>query len=126
MSARQAARDITAARDALEAFRRVNLQPVSPDGPGVCWPLWATRLALALQAVLGQLDPAAGPGCLDDGQREVMAAMLADALARREPSGQCTGCDDHPAGLCDEHAADLDLTDAYVALGRELGIEVGE
>ena len=29
-------------------------------------------------------------------------------------------------GLCDDHGADLDLTDAYIALGRELGIEVGQ
>jgi len=28
-----------------------------------------------------------------------------------------------PAWLCNDHAADLDLTDAYLALARELGIE---
>ena len=61
---------------------------------------------------------------LDDGQREVLGQALADAIACRTPDSFCTCCEDHPAGLCDDHAADLDLTDAYLALGRELGIEV--
>jgi len=61
---------------------------------------------------------------LDDGQREVPGQALADAIACRTPDSFCTGCEDHPAGLCEDHAADLDLTDAYLALGRELGIEV--
>ena len=59
-------------------------------------------------------------------QREVLGQALADALDWRQPSGQCTGCDDDPGGLCSEHAADLDLCDAYIALGRELGIEAGQ
>ncbi len=29
-----------------------------------------------------------------------------------------------PAWLCNDHAADLDLTDAYLALACELGIEM--
>jgi len=61
---------------------------------------------------------------LDDGRREVLGQALADAIACRTPDSSCTACEDHPAGLCDDHAADLDLTDAYLALGRELGIEV--
>jgi hypothetical protein len=64
---------------------------------------------------------------LDDGQREVLAAALADAIAHREPARPCAGCEAYPAypeGLCDDHAADQDLCDAYEALGRELGIEV--
>ena len=69
------------------------------------------------------LCPASARG-LDDGQREVLGQALADAIACRTPDSFCTGCEDHPAGLCDDHAADLDLTDAYLALGRELGIEV--
>ena len=61
---------------------------------------------------------------LDAGQREVLGQALADAIACRTPDSFCTGCEDHPAGLCDDHAADLDLADAYLALGRGLGIEV--
>ena len=66
-----------------------------------------------------------GPA-LDAGQREVLAQALADAITYRNPTGLCTGCKDSPAGICDDHAADLDLTDAYVALAAELGIEVAQ
>jgi hypothetical protein len=66
-----------------------------------------------------------GPA-LDEGQREVLAAALSDAIAHRgeHADGYCADCEAHPAGLCDEGAADLDLCDAYTALGRELGLEV--
>ena len=64
-----------------------------------------------------------GPA-LDDGQREVLTQALADAITYRDPTGLCTGCEDSPAGICDAHAADLDLTDAYLHLAAELGIEV--
>lgn len=52
-------------------------------------------------------------------QREVLGQALSDALSYRTPDGDCTGCDEHPARLCHEHAADLDRTDADLALGRE-------
>lgn len=74
-------------------------------------------------AVLVAEPPAAGP---DDGQREVLGQALADALSYRSPDGFCADCEVHPAGLCNDHAADLDLTDAYIALARELGIEIEE
>jgi hypothetical protein len=61
---------------------------------------------------------------LTDGQRELLAAVLADAVDRREPSGACTDCEKHPAGLCWDHNADLDRCDAYLELARQLGIEV--
>jgi hypothetical protein len=57
-------------------------------------------------------------------QAEVLASALSDAIAYRTPEGFCADCEAHPAGLCLDHAADLDLTDAYLALARELGIEV--
>jgi hypothetical protein len=63
-------------------------------------------------------------GVLEDGQREVFGQALADALIYRDPAGLCPGCEGHPAGLCDDHAADLLLTDAYLQLAAELGIEV--
>jgi len=60
---------------------------------------------------------------LDAGQLEVLTSALDDAISYRDPSGFCTACEDHPASLCDDHAADLDLADSYIALGRELGVE---
>jgi hypothetical protein len=74
----------------------------------------ASRYALRSAGALGP----------DDSQRELLGQALADAITYRTPDSFCTGCEDHPAGLCDDHAADLDLTDAYLQLGRELGIEV--
>ena len=64
-----------------------------------------------------------GPA-LDAGQREVLAQALADAIEHRTPYGDCTDCNARPEGLCNDHAADLDLTDSYLALARELAIEV--
>ena len=58
-------------------------------------------------------------------QREVLASALSDAIEHRTPGGDCTDCEAHPAGLCEDHGSDLDLTDAYLALGRELDIEAG-
>jgi hypothetical protein len=54
-------------------------------------------------------------------QREALGQALADALRCRTPDGECTGCDEHSAWLCNDHAVDLDLNDAYLALARELG-----
>lgn len=61
---------------------------------------------------------------LTAGRREVLARALADALKYRTADVACPDCDAHPALLCDAHAADLDRTDEYVALARELGIEM--
>jgi hypothetical protein len=80
---------------------------------------WIGRLRTAL----AELAAVASPGGMDTGQREVVGQALADAIASRSTE-PCVDCVEHPAGLCNDHAADLDLTDAYIALGRELGIEV--
>jgi hypothetical protein len=61
---------------------------------------------------------------LDRGQPDVLAAALADAITHRIPDGHCLNCAAHPTGLCDDHGPDVDLADAYIALGHELGIEV--
>lgn len=86
------------------------------------------REVAELRRQLGQvLDVAGHAIALDDGQREVLAQALADALDYRDlrvNSGQCHDCEEHPAALCEDHAADLELTDAYLALADELGIEV--
>ena len=81
---------------------------------------WIGRLRTALS----DLVSVASPGGMDNGQREVVAQALADAIGHRTPEGFCEECEARPEGLCNDHAADLDLTDAYLALGRELGIEV--
>jgi len=81
---------------------------------------WIGRLRTAL----ANLAAVASPGGMDAGQREVLGQALADAIAHRTPEGFCTECETRPEGLCNDHAADLDLTDAYIQLGRELGIEV--
>jgi hypothetical protein len=57
-------------------------------------------------------------------QRVVLRQVLADAIAYREPAGACIDCDASPVSLCDDHAGDLDRTDAYLALAGSLGIEV--
>jgi hypothetical protein len=54
----------------------------------------------------------------------VLGHALADATTYRDPAGVCPDCDKHPAALCADHAEDLNRTDAYLALARELGIEV--
>jgi hypothetical protein len=83
------------------------------------------RQAAELRKLLGQvLDYVDSHPAAEEGQREVLAQALADAVTYRDPDGHCLDCVEHPAGMCDEHAADLDLTDAYLALGKELGIEV--
>jgi hypothetical protein len=92
-----------------------------PDGSANDEPyFWIGRLSAALT----DLVAVASPGGLDNGQREVLGQALADAIARRTPEGLCEECEVRPEGLCNDHAADLDLTDAYIALGRELGIQV--
>ena len=58
------------------------------------------------------------------GQLEVIGQALANAIAYRTPEGFCRDCEDSPSGLCLDHAADLDRTDSYLALGRELNVEV--
>jgi hypothetical protein len=107
---------VTVARQALAEM---------PEIAGIEEPyFWLGRLKTALQ-LLADGWPDGTQGGLDHGQREVLGQALADAIAHRDPAGLCPECDGRPEGLCNDHAADLDLTDAYLALGRELGIEVG-
>ena len=90
--------------------------------------MWGARLADALEGLLAVLDcrPVTGLG---EEQREVLAAALADASGYREgraSDSYCADCDAALAGICDDHAADLDLHDAYVQLAAELGIELDQ
>lgn len=118
------AKDITAARDALEGFRRVTSPEPASATLQVSWSTWAVRLALVLANIIDALDEAS-QHALDEGQREVLAQALTDAIAFRDPVGGCDECERRASGLCDDHAADLDLTDAYLALAQELGLNAG-
>ena len=86
------------------------------------------RHALELLRVIVEMHYAeVGHGhaaALSEPQLKVLGHALADAVAHRDPSGQCNGCDESPAGLCEDHAADLDKADAYLELARQLEIEV--
>ena len=54
----------------------------------------------------------------------LIAQVFADAIEYRRPEGGCGDCLTDPGGLCDDHAADLGLTDAYIALAGDLGINL--
>jgi hypothetical protein len=59
-------------------------------------------------------------------QAEVIGQALADAIEFRRDAagGWCADCEAYPSGLCLDHATDLDRADDYLALARELGLEV--
>ena len=124
VSAELAARR-TAAAAVLADFRREEVGSLSFGGPSAHdWLALAQRLAWALGDVLSELDRTEQGPALSPGQLAVIGQVLTDAITYRDPSGACTACEDHPAGLCEDHAADLDKTDAYLALARELGVEM--
>jgi hypothetical protein len=88
-------------------------------------PTLLMRECAELRRLLGQvLDVIDQAPALTEMQRIVLGQVLADAIAYREPTGLCRDCEAHPAGLCEDHAEDLDKTDAYLALARHFGIEV--
>jgi hypothetical protein len=83
------------------------------------------RLAAELRRQLGQvLDAMQADVALTDDQLVTLGQALADAITYRDPQGICTTCDATPGELCDDHADDVDKTDAYLQLARELGIEL--
>ena len=49
----------------------------------------------------------------------ILRAALADAIEYRQPAGNCTDCETHPAGLCDPHADDLDQADLFATLAKQ-------
>jgi hypothetical protein len=59
-------------------------------------------------------------------KHELLRQALADAVYYRDPPVQCPACDtcDMHDGLCDECAAGLARARAYLALSRDLGLEV--
>ena len=117
MSGAELAARITAASAVLGDYRSDAARP----GEGTDWKSWAYRLASMLGAVL---EVAGQAPALTPPQRDVLAQALADAVEYRTPGADCADCDASPAGLCADHAEDLDKTDACLALARVLGIEV--
>ena len=81
--------------------------------------------ATALRRLLAELDrPRGARPALTAADLGILGQALADAVAYRDPAGSCPDCDTHPAELCQDHAADIDKADAYLALADSLGIEV--
>ena len=69
----------------------------------------------------------AGQAPAPDGtQRDILRQALLDAIDYRADvaGSQCKDCDQHPAGLCEDHTTDVVLFEAYRQLARDLGIEV--
>ena len=56
-------------------------------------------------------------------QREVLRQALADAVYYRDPPLECSACEALDA-LCASCAAGLARARAYLALGRDLGMDV--
>ena len=56
-------------------------------------------------------------------QREVLRQALADAVFYRDPPVECGACAGRDK-LCDACADGLGRARAYLALGRELGMEI--
>jgi hypothetical protein len=86
--------------------------------------LRAAQAARARRCPLCDAPPGTPCQAKPDGNHlAILGQALADAIEYRQPSGICADCDDHPAGLCTPHAADLDRADDYADLARQLGVE---
>ncbi len=121
MTGEELAARVTSARAALGDFRREGLDALA-SGPEPDWASWAHRLAAQL-AWLWLVDALAVT--LDAAQLETVLDALDDAVELRHGIGgrECADCDAHPAGLCEDHAADLGRADRYAATARQLRME---
>ena len=121
MSGAELAARITAARAALGDFRQAGLDALADPSPKwePDWASWAHRLAAELR---GLLDRPAAAAALDAAALSIVFGALDDAAAYREHRGgaECSRCDAHPAGLCEDHGEDMARAAGYRALAREL------
>jgi hypothetical protein len=62
---------------------------------------------------------------LTEEQRQVLGQMAADAIAAREPSGDCSDCEPDGA-LCADHEADLARADGYHRTASVLGLDLDQ
>jgi len=74
--------------------------------------------------VLGQVLDYLAEGAGGPEQRAVLAQALADAIAHREPPGDCPDCRLTDALWCRAHEDGMEAIGAYRQLGLTLGIEV--
>jgi hypothetical protein len=109
---------VTAAREFLDAIRPY---PVA-DRPVSVLRREDAELRRMLGRLLAVIDGQAP--ALTAEQLAVLRQALGDGIAHREPGGFCIDCDAHPAGLCVDHAEDLDRCDAYGLLAKALGVEL--
>jgi len=103
---------LTAAREYLGYARQVKVADL-PE-------LALQRMAAELRRQLGQVLALLGEAS------EVLASALADAADYREQRATkpCATCEATASDICPDHEADFDLSDSYLALAAELGIEV--
>jgi hypothetical protein len=85
---------------------------------------YAFRLASMLGAVLAAVSR---DEVTSANQREILGRALGDAISWREPNSGfgCRDCDEENLVLCQDHAADAERMESYLALAIELGVEVG-
>jgi hypothetical protein len=103
---------LTAAREFLAGARKHKVAELPPS----VLIREDAELRRQLGQVLAVLDESVG----------VLGEALADAIQYRDPGGLCDACDASVASICDDHADDLNKTDAYLALAAALGIEAGQ
>ncbi len=96
------------------------------DGAGAGSLEHTAAITAAVEALNAKLGGPAAAVALTASQSAAFRDMFADACSYRSEgvSGPCADCDESPAGLCDDHAADLDKVGAYRDLARALGVEV--
>jgi hypothetical protein len=80
---------------------------------------WMLRLADALGGLLTVLHQAVILG-QDQAATALDALDVASEYRRYRASLTCEACTIHPAGLCEEHATDLDRAEEYDQLARRI------
>ena len=61
---------------------------------------------------------------LSEVQRDVLSMVFGFAIDHLAEGSFCADCDTLAEGVCSDHAADQDRIGDFLALARELGIEV--
>jgi hypothetical protein len=86
--------------------------------------VWLTGWEPATCAVIAGLITRAGQTpALTDAQRATVLIALADTetYVTERAAAWCDACESAPEGACHEHVDDLDQTDRYRQLAREIG-----